>query len=705
MIGGMPLLLLLACAPPPDPSGWTPLEADPWPISAPDPIPAPAALAGIPDLDDASVWAFDGDPDGRGTTGSFGVGNGLVFGLIGLDDPVSTLTAATGPTLELDGGAFGDAAITLPGTPTRQRAQRPRGTNVARTRLDYGALSLSTTDAAAPGLPVIVRNLTVENTGSAALTQVEIRIARGSQEEAPQGERGLRQDRGDRQLLITCEGGSVVDDVLVVPIAVPEGGHVSLTCAWRFGEAAFDVPIDGPALLAEAGEADRAWRALAAEVEVGDPAVSDLIDGLLLTMRAQTHPTGVVSPMHRYGRGWLRDAEGPVSLYVAAGRPDEAQRVLDGTYAGLVAAGEIANSFDLPEGDAPEAPDWSAVPFMPGRNPAEAPSYAPILAGKVWRATGEAPDEARRAFLRACLDRQEADADGVFPFSGDETYRWPMSLVIGAMPETLGGSVASNGLYAAAARELEAMGEPYDGEAAVSAVSGMSSPIVGQDLPPYEDVAAMHAWLGLGEGPLDDAVDALWDDGVLRSQALTGGPTLITGMNPGYTLYALDEAGDPLAADAFAALPRIASASGHFEELHDAGLDPFVLSHAPDGLGDEVTARFRPWEGGVVGASVLHHVAGVHPDAPTRSLTIHPNGVSGRLTRLSFLGDAYDVEIEAFAEGDVVRIERIGGSGEWTLRVPVAEGARAWVDGERVKEGPAVATVAPDGSAEVVIER
>ena len=44
---------------------------------------------------------------------SVGLGNGRVFGIVGLDSPWNTLTNAVGPGYQRDGGFFGDSEVLL----------------------------------------------------------------------------------------------------------------------------------------------------------------------------------------------------------------------------------------------------------------------------------------------------------------------------------------------------------------------------------------------------------------------------------------------------------------------------------------------------------------------------------------------------------------------------------------------------------------
>ncbi len=94
------------------------------------------------DLPELSLYAYSeaGDEDrGPSFRGPYGVGNGLVFGLVGLGKPLSTLHGAVGPTYEKSGRFFGDVSLQLivDGEPVsfdREWIARPRGTGLVVTR-------------------------------------------------------------------------------------------------------------------------------------------------------------------------------------------------------------------------------------------------------------------------------------------------------------------------------------------------------------------------------------------------------------------------------------------------------------------------------------------------------------------------------------------------------------------------------------------
>lgn len=705
----LPWLVLSLAACRDDPT-WTPAADDfaPWPDEAGAAIPVPDALAELDWLADPSRYGWRGVPSGRATAGTFGLGNGVVFALTGLDDPPDTLTNAIGPGYQADDGFFGDVVMTLEedGAPlpvTDAAVQRPRGAAVVRAAVESEGLVRVVTDVAPPGEAYLARHVAVRDEGGGARDlRLRWRLTRGDDEAAPDGE-GLLQRRGDRWMRLHCPDAVVDGDALVVDVALPEGGEWATTCVVAFAEGGPpEAPeVDVVAALQASREETTAWLEAGVTLEVPDPKVADLVEGMLLTTRVQTASLGVPSPMSRYTSGWLRDTEGPVRLWLRTGHDDDALAALRGLWLGELAAGAIQNSFSLDvDPDAVPLPDdpsawWAAVPFMPGREAAEAPSFAVLLHEEAAAWTGEAWDEQREAFLDACLDRQEI-VDGRLPFSGDETFRWPMAFAVGDLPEALGTSANSTFLWRAAAR---ARGRDPEALSADPYWTGTFwAPIVGWDdgAPlgdPYEDIAMQPTWWDAALP--EEQVAANWeasmaallrDDGTLLSRRAGSSDDNVgfTGMVPGYLLAGAAAQHAPEEGVAFAALDAVATPSGHFEELHGPDLVPLALQHDADGLGGDVSARYRPWEGGVVVSALLDYLLGARPSEDGLALSPHlPDGWSGFAVRgLRVRGALVDVEVTRYAEGLGVVVT--GGEGG-TLRLTL-HGAfdAAWVGREEL---------------------
>jgi hypothetical protein len=641
-----------------------------------------------------------------------------------LDSPWNTLTNLIGPGYQLDGGFFGDssallyqAGVLLP--VLKEQLQRPRKSAIARSALTTDVAMLTTTDFAVSNRDIIVRWLTVTALQASSELSVQLTLARSSEELPEAGDESLIQQRNSHSLELQCSGGS--SDGSTLSLAIPSlkaGESWSKPCFYRFGDR---EPIDPLQALQDSFQQTSEFIDKGPIFEFPDPKVADLIEGSLITFWTQTAESGLVSPLNRYTKGWLRDSEGPVRVYLDLGYFQESRQILDATYAIAVADHSIANSFslDAPQSqEDPEDPDqfWNTASFMPGREPVEAPSYPVLLYARYTEATGEVWNDARTSFLKACIRRQEQSSDGRMRFSGDETFRYPMALALGTLPEELGWSANSSLLYQAASETLGLSSNPdileqfYNGGGFISPISQFED-----NTPwpaPSEDVSLQASWSGGTEleGNLESVISMLMqEDGTLLSKDPSGNPVpAYTGMVPGYFLNALAKAHHPNENLAFQALDLIATPTGHFEEVHSSTHQILQLTHDPSGYGADVSARYRPWETGNVTHALLHYLLGAEPDPAAGLLTLAPHLPSGwpylKANGMPMGSSTWGIQIEDYEEGFKLVLS---GEGPWLvrltlhLRLPVQ---KLWVNGERTEgEGAVVELVETlSGELEVV---
>ncbi len=437
------------------------------------------------------------------------------------------------------------------------------------------------------------------------------------------------------------------------------------------------------ALLTQTVDGWRAFFDRAALLKSPDARVDDLYTGLLLAVRAQQDHQGGVSPMSEYSRIWTRDTAGPLRLFVRAGLFEDARAILDYYHTAAVSEGDIKNSYDLDHdpADAPEEPDWASKGegTFSGRESAEAPNYVPLMARWYALASGDhSLVQAWFPFFRRALDGQVRNERGLQTFSGDETFRAAMSIANGRHLE--GGppdndysicclSANSAFLYVAGAQalaaEAEAIGRDLEAEALREEASrvraaaeqtfwhldGYYVPFVDQTAPdkseePYEDVSTKPLWTGYLPAGDERALQNLGTvverlgrpDGMLVSRihpdyegtvgAFLGRDVkqgVYTGMNHGYALYNLAVADHPTAQDAFNSLARVVSPSGNMAEYqvyddHSA----LQIVYDPSGVTGDYTARFRPWEGGIVAEALIVYLTGFEPDATARTVRLAP---------------------------------------------------------------------------------
>jgi hypothetical protein len=739
----------------PPPALWEGTE--PWVPDGSVPADHPAAFARVSRYHTHVSGPVEGRPD-VGHRGSFGVGNGRVFGFVGLADPLNTLHTLVGPTYEKkDERFFGDYAIFLgdPGAAFDEEwAGRSLSAPVAFTRGRKGDIDVDTFDAAplagTYADTCFLRMIRVRNRGATEATGLKLSIVASGPDVVPNVS-FLVETAGPRKLYTRLWEGAVPEGkkTLVHSLpAIPAGGESAATLAHCASDHAitdfgdFAVPDTGDHLDALA-EAYGPWDAGLLGVDLPDPLVADFIDGMKMTLKVQTAASGATCPMSEYTRTWARDNIGPVMAMLDLGGFEDVEAMLDYVYAAIRHKGDLQNSYDadLDVAAAPPAPDWDAMPPLGAKVAAETPSYMVTMYGLHHRFTGDASRAAERwGLLRRCLTRQGFGVDDLLPFTGDETYREAMNAAAGMTVldyphHELSWSANSSALWLGAEREYArlavATGHAADGEAAAAKRPGVEkgaldhyllpdgclSPYVDkatmQAAPaPFEDVALQVTWSGWkdGDDPLArSTLECLLQrlgtaPGMVQSPAspdyplyslIEGRVGIYTGMLPGYTLAALADSGHPEALDAFNAVRLSIDTSGNLQEYmiygDHSGLS--LVYDANGGLGD-YTAKFRPWEGGIVLDAVMRYLVGFRPDAVARTLSLRPHLPNdwpfARYTGLRAGSGRFDLSIERVAGGGVALRLASRADEDWQVDVrwdaPAASPPAFEADGASIAE-------------------
>lgn len=603
--------------------------------------------------------------------GPLAVGNGRVFGLLGLGSPLNRLHSMTGPTYEKGTRFFGDHWFTLEVDGAelafdRECIARPRGTAVVLTRAEAGDVTLYTVDfaprpASGDRPATIVRHLLVSSASSH-----DIRLLHHAWQEVELEAGGLVERVADERKLAVW--GTDPDGVVDLGAV---HGDASATVHFEFAEAADELTgtEPQPTWLDETLAWWTDWSATGMQLHSEDPRVEDLYDSLRTTLKVQTTSAGGISVMSRYTGVWLRDTIGPVRFLLRAGLHEDAQAALDYLHLCHAVNGDYGNA--CTSGIDPdvtvEEPDWAAMGEFSGRTAAEGPSYVPLawLDAAAWT-DDDSGLERRWDYLVRGLRGQVMDEEGRQSFSGDETFRLLMNVPLGLDLEypwhEVAWSANTSMLMRASATRLgaaaAALGHAEDGallqERAALADNalqqhflqdgGWFAPFIfhsdegdnraGDIAPqPFEDVNLKLLWSGAlsVDDPLAlsdlQTLQALAgrDDGTVQSPAHDryAGTELYgveiedgvcTGMVPGYYLSTLTAIGDPSAEGAFDALHRYASPTGSFAEalLYDDLSALQVYYDETGGIGD-IAARFRPWEGAIDLDAMLAFLFGAEP--------------------------------------------------------------------------------------------
>lgn len=413
-----------------------------------------------------------------------------------------------------------------------------------------------------------------------------------------------------------------------------------------------------------------------ASVQTPDQKVNDMFTGLLMTIWTQQAAQGGVSPMSRYTKFWTRDSVGPIRLWSKVGAHQDMKALLQYYHRVAGSKEQLQNSYtiDLPASQQVTQPDWDALPVLSGRTAAEAPSYLPIMMKAYLDATGDdALLKDAYPMLKHAIFKQQVSPQGRLPFSGDETYRSALSMTLGwaftfAFEECC-DSANSSFLLIAGARALASLAthlnKPEDAKRAQQIAQTVNQATEReyrkQDLylpfihrkepgnpPPYPEVSTKPLWLGIHD-PNADATkahinamikrmgkpDGFWQlpvhETYKKQFGLNVAEGIYMGMTPGYVLTNLSIMDHPTANALFNALPRVLSATGNVAEYQlyaDHSVFQFVYDKKGTGSGD-ITARYRPWEGGIVLDAVVTYLTGFAPDATNASASFAPRIPNG----------------------------------------------------------------------------
>lgn len=624
-------------------------------------------------------------PD-TGHLGAFGIGNGTIFGIMGMTYPLNTLHEMIGPVYKKGDGFFGDYWLNIldkAGNKVRfdeEWAMRSMYAPVVITRAETTDWRMDTVDFA-PWVQgdmrrCIIRVVLITNLGKGPSNPVVLNV-HAFNRTWPQDDGTLLGKKGTRRVITGFQGikGRTDKRNLSMDVPVLQAGQtqkfVLFHCTGE-GEVKPPPQFDAGRLLDLTGQAFQAWDTGLLQVDLPDPMVKDFIDGMKQTLKVQTTQAGANCPMSEYTGVWARDSIGPILAWLDLGAFDDATRLLDYIYYGILHGGGLGNSYpaDLDISQAVTPIDWDKQPALSGRTGAETPSYMVIEYGILHRFTGLTQRISDRwGFLKYCLLKQEFGSDNLLPFTGDETFRPAMDAAFGL---DLSYSHAENSwsanssfLWLGAERMFEdmanAIGQTADKQAtadlAVSVQAGAikhyllpdncfaayEDKATGKPSPPFEDVALKTVWAGWLNGNDDMAQKALSclvkrlevEPGILQSPLdpqyrnfhnLKIEKGLYTGMLPGYTLSVMAQTGYGHAQDAFNAFRLSISTSGNLDEamIFDDHSGLTLVYDQAGALGD-YTAKFRPWEGGITLDAVLSYLVGFVPDAGDSIIRIRPH--------------------------------------------------------------------------------
>lgn len=391
---------------------------------------------------------------------AYPVGNGKVFGIVGLQWPFSTVSNLIGPGYQKKSGFFGSFVVWVvaEGQPEElwdQSVSWASGAPVVVVNCrSAGELSLTVYYFAVPGAPVIGFVVVVGNSGKTARKRVGVALSSNlPAAEAREGQihvvrgpvvmrAGLLGARGrpagdlyppapkglERRMNPMAVGAPVT---VVYPLgslgpteSVAKIGYIAFS---EGGEDGVDLSVlEGAKLgILEACRTQWVkWSGRLARIQSSSPRVDQFFQAQKYILLAQRSACGAYSPMHGYTYAWVRDSNGPLRFLAAAGGAEDVRAHLEYHFRGCAVRKQIGNNLplELPVPQSVKQPEWSEVPV----EHAEVPSFVILQHYWYYRASGDITlVKWHWGMLRRCLLGQALDERGTLPFHGDETYRFP----------------------------------------------------------------------------------------------------------------------------------------------------------------------------------------------------------------------------------------------------------------------------------------
>ncbi len=672
-----------------------------------------------------SVWHTEATIANKpygGELGSFGIGNGKVFGFSGLTYPLNTIHSLIGPTYEKDDRFFGDLSLIFYENDSEVRWKNeyilrslagPFNVILEKSDTLYSEI-LDFTPLISSEDPIfsrcLIRIINIKNL-SYASSDITIRLKTAN---AQRYENNLMIENREKYSLISFfinsgETSSIFYDengygikiegleksnertLILIHYATEKDSEILTSVNIIKNSINIDRLIDETLINYER------WTETTTEIITPDRMINDLIDGLKLALKVQTTEYGAACPMSEYTRVWTRDLMGFVVGFLSIGAFDDVNRILNYLYKAILKTGDIANSYraDIDTSTQYTVLDWDNMPPLSGRTAAEGPSHIPIYHHLYYQYTGETQlAKEQIGLLKRALLKQEISAEGLLPYSGDETYRAAMNAAFGLPLEyehhTKSYSPNSSILFIRAAKGLieliKTTGETEDiakiEELLKKVEDGfykhfvlpdgcISAFIERETLTPYaapfEDESLTLSFLGNKYYSEDIATKSLKclfekihaDKGVLLSPinskykdflGIKVRKGILTGMLSGYTLASLTENNHTEKNDAFNQMVKYADSSGNYGEylLYD-NRDTISLIYDPNGKQGDYTARFRPWEGGINLYSIIDYLIGFRISQSEKIITLRPHLPNNweflEARNIKFNNDNFDIKL------------------------------------------------------------
>ena len=607
----------------------------------------------------------------RSRLGAFGIGNGKVFTLMGLNLPLNTFHNMTGPTyshpffgdewIELK---IGKEKVNLP----KQWIWQVRGAGVVITKEIDDNVELYTVNFVPPDLEAIVRVIIIRNISDNIINDLSLSCKLFGDKEERGGE--LLQRRGERLLFLGCldKDSYIKEGDLIIPLGNIKKEEEKLTIHYlclnkKEKEKIKIIKIlnrERLKLLEKTKNYWEDWLSHSLKVISPDEKVNDLIEGMKIALKIQQMSSGAQTPVVKYAdRSHDRENVNISRFLLTVGKYNDVKEIIQFCYKVAIKTGKVLNSQDILTNidNLPPEPDWSKVPLDNINNDyhtAERPSWTILQFYWYYKYTNDLELIKKcYPYLKRNLTGQEVSEDFLLPFHGDEMYQATFPFYVSKVSLSKMYSADSSFTFVAAAEGMQeiaqACGELKDSikfkelanKVRTSAEKyywqedlGFYAPAMLKDSKelikrPFSDINLKPIWTGYikdlsrARRNLLELMKILsMPDGTLKMAEFAD---VYHGQIPGLFLYNLAYLDHPYAETAFNSFNFIADPAGQFSEAHGNNHLSVCMNTDPSGFKKEDARRFGPWEGSVNAYSIVYYLTGIRIDAQKNELYLLPH--------------------------------------------------------------------------------
>lgn len=619
-----------------------------------------------------NTWSFYTEKKiHRSKLGAYGIGNGKVFTLLGLNFPLNTFHNLTGPYYVFP--FFGDQWIELKISEKtlelpEQFIYQVRDASIVVTKEKGENLELYTVNFAPVSLEAILRIIIVRNCSNEPVNDLKIVCKIFGEKEVKNREIIQKRDTRMLSLGTLSENSYIENGELIIYLGNLGREEEKLSIVYLCVNKSENeknktleiIKNKNLRLLKDTKNYWEKWLSSSLKIISPDQKVNDLIENMKIALKIQRMSNGAQTPVVKYaGRSHDRENVNIVRFLLSCGFYEDVKEIIQFCYKAAIKNKEILNSQDVltDVSDLGSEPDWEKVPLdniNSHYHAAERPSWTILQFYWYYKHTDDI-ELIKKCYnyLKRNLLGQEITREYLLPFHGDEMYQITFPFYVAKMPLERMYSADSSFAFVAAAEGMkeiaERLGKSEDSlkfkELAEKVREAIDRYFWDEELSfyapailkegkvkinsPFAEINLKPIWTGYckdikkEEKNLYKVMEILQNfDGSIKMAEYAD---VYHGQIPGLFLYNLAYLDSPYAEKIFNFFEIIADPAGQFAEVHKNSHIPVCINIDRTGFNREDARRFGPWEGSVNAYSIVYYLTGIKPDAQKRELHLLPH--------------------------------------------------------------------------------